>query len=174
MEMSPPNSPARVADHLADSVSQPSSPASFFVPDPDDIGPMNQNESLEDPLDQPDGLEDPLDEELAYGGGYGDDSSEDGDDVEAEHFGDELNVGDTMATEEIPNSTRDSLNEHESVVLDMADSNLLRGRILLLNVEDGELEAPCCCLCHQIAIDGEDLTFLLENKLRNSFVLNYC
>ena len=186
MQISPPNSPGRVAAEYHES--EPASPVSFFVPDNENIDPFNQE--LEDPLDYPDGLEDPLDEELAYQNsvenGEDDDNDDDnngdidgnsadgndGDYGNAPGVGDVHNVGDTMDTEEIQNygTSRESMEENESIVLNMADSSFLKGRILLLNVEDGDCEAPCCCLCHQIAMDGEDLTFLLENKLRNLLV----
>lgn len=144
----------------------PLSQDSFHIGNADELNDPTENDGPEDPIDAPEGLEDPLDEELAYQEA---ENGDDNDDSDEDEIDDE-----SMDTEEIRNSTRgpESIDTAESIVLNMSTS-FLKGRVLLLPVEDGETEIPLCCLCHQIAEPGEDMTNLLENRLRNQSFLFY-
>ena len=151
---------------MADPSPVPSSQDSFHIGNADEFNDPNENEGHVDPIDAPEGLEDPLDEELAYQQAENGDNNDDSDDNETDD--------ESMDTEEIRNSTRgaESIDTSESIVLNMT-SSFLKGKVLLLPVEDADTEIPLCCLCHQIAIQGEDLTSLLENRLRNKSFLFY-
>ena len=109
------------------------------------INRTRENSPMEAPEDDMQGLEDPLNEQLSY------DTDEANDDEE-----------------EIHNPSEEVSTEVESIIINNIDSSFMKGKILLLPVSDGDVEVPLCALCHQVAIDGEIVTNLLENRLRKN------
>ena len=110
------------------------------------INRTRENSPMEAPEDDVQGLEDPLNEQLSY------DTDDD--------------------DEEVQNPTEEPSTEVESIIINNIDSSFMRGKILLLPVSDGATEVPLCALCHQVAIDGEIVTNLLENRLRKNLRQN--
>lgn len=114
-------------------------------------------EPNEAPEDARIGLEDPEDEQQRY--------QDDGNDEDDEN--DENDTGDDHSNSEDRDHTVD---EPSSILINNnIDASFLRGKILVLKVIDGDSEVPICALCKQPSFEGEIITNLLENRLRNSF-----
>ena len=142
----------------------PNSERSFFIGDDND----NEDDDIDIHIDRYDpepneapedariGLEDPDDEEHRYRN----DENEEDDNAEVDDH-----------DSDGPNEHQDQPMEEPSTILinNNIDASFLRGKIIVLPVIDGDTEVPICTLCKQPSFEGEIVTNLLENRLRNFF-----
>lgn len=139
------------------SLATPNSERSFIIGDEigdDDVINIDRYdpEPNEAPEDARIGLEDPEDEQQRY--------QDDGNDEEDNSGDDRSNSEDQDHSVEEPSSI---------LINNNIDASFLRGKILVLKVIDGDTEVPICALCKQPSFEGEIITNVLENRLRNSF-----